>query len=284
MEATKKLFVLLCLFLTINQAISESEHMATFCNESSGNFTSNTTYNKNLNTLLSTLSNQSSFANYYNLTTGLASDTVHGMFLCTGDVNRTTCNACVKKATIEITKNCTNHREAIIYYFDCMVRYSDKFFLTTLETKPSIWWSSHDLVPKSYGKFGQRLSEKMGEVIVRSSLLSSSFSPYYLMDTTRFDNLYDLESIVQCSPHLDPTNCTTCLKLALQELTDCCGDQVWAFIFTPKCLVSFDTSTSSLPPLPPPSRSGSFSIRGNNKILGGMALAVAVWVFAFLGL
>ncbi|CAA0406736.1 unnamed protein product [Arabidopsis thaliana] len=286
METTKKLSVLLCLFFTMNQAISESdsdEHMATFCNDSSGNFTRNTTYNTNLNTLLSTLSNQSSFANYYNLTTGLGSDTVHGMFLCIGDVNRTTCNACVKNATIEIAKNCTNHREAIICYFSCMVRYSDKFFLSTLETKPNTYWSSDDPIPKSYDKFGQRLSDKMGEVIIRSSLLSSSFTPYYLMDTTTFDNLYDLESVVQCSPHLDPKNCTTCLKLALQELTQCCGDQLWAFIFTPKCLVSFDTSnSSSLPPLPPPSRSGSFSIRGNNKILVGMILAVSV--FTFLGL
>ncbi|XP_023635510.1 cysteine-rich repeat secretory protein 58 [Capsella rubella] len=291
MATTKKISALFCfsalfcLFFTINHAISESDHMKTFCDESSKNTTrNNTTYNTNLNTLLSTLSNQSSFANYYNLTTGLASDTVHGMFLCTGDVNRTTCNACVKKATIEIAKNCTNHREAIIYYVDCMVRYSDKFFLSTLETHPSYWWSSHDLIPKSFGKFGQRLSNKMGEVIVRSSLLSSSFTPYYVMDTTRFDDKYDLESIVQCIPYLDPKNCTTCLKLAFQELTECCGDQLWAFIFTPKCMVSFDTYTSSLPPLPPPSHSGTFWIRGDNKILGGMVLAVAFSVFALLGL
>ncbi|XP_019088324.1 PREDICTED: cysteine-rich repeat secretory protein 58-like isoform X2 [Camelina sativa] len=290
METTKKLSVLFCfsslfcLLFTTKQAISESAHMATVCTKSSGNTTRNTTYNTNLKTLLSTLSNQSSFANYYNLTTGLASDTVHGMFLCTGDVNRTTCNACVEKATIEISKNCTNHREAIIYSVDCLVRYSDKFFLSTLETKPSYWWSSGDLIPKSFGNFGQRLSKQMGEVTVRSSLMSSSFTPYYLMDTTRVDEQYDLESIVQCSPHLDPKNCTTCLKLAFQKLTQCCGDKLWAFIFTPKCMVSFDTYTSSLPPLPPPNRSGSLSIRENKKILGGMVLAVAVSVFALMGL
>lgn len=273
METTKKLSIffclssLLCLFFTMNQVISKSDHMETFCSDSSGNFTRNTTYSTNLNTLLSTLSNQSSLANYYNLTTGLASNTVYGMLLCTGDVNRTTCNDCVKTATIEIAKNCTNHREAIIYYFDCMVRYSDKFFLSTLETKPSTFWYATDSIPKSFGKFAQRLSDKMGEVIVRSSLLSSSFTPYYLMDTTRFDDKYDLESIVQCSPHLDPRNCTTCLKLALQELTQCCSDRLWAFIFTPKCLVSFDTTTSSLPPVTsPPNRSDSYSIRGEVSI------------------
>ncbi|EOA18808.1 hypothetical protein CARUB_v10007421mg [Capsella rubella] len=282
METTKKLLVLFCLFFIINQAISESEHMETFCNKSSTS--NNTAYNTNLNTLLSTLSNQSSSANYYNLTTGLASDKVHGMFLCIGDVNRTTCNACVKKATIEIAKNCTNHREAIIYYFSCMVRYSDKFFLSTLETKPNTFWSSTDPIPKSFGKFRQRLSDKMGEVIVRSSLLSSSVTPYYLQDTTRFDDHYDLESVVQCSPHLDPRNCTTCLKLAFQELTHCCGDQLWAFIFTPKCLVSFDTSNSSsnIIYFQRPKRSGSCSLKGNNKILGGMVLSVAASVFSLL--
>ncbi|XP_010436857.1 PREDICTED: cysteine-rich repeat secretory protein 58-like [Camelina sativa] len=147
METAKKLSALFCfsslfcLFFTINQAVSESEHMETFCNKPSRNTTSNnTTYDTNLNTLLSTLSNQSSFANYYNLTTGLASDTVHGMFLCIGDVNRTSCNACVKNATIEIAKN--------------------------------------------------------------------SLTPYYYMDVTRFDGSYDLGSLVQCSPHLDPEKCT----------------------------------------------------------------------------
>lgn len=104
----------------------------------------------------------------------------------------------------------------------------------------------------------------MGEVIVRSSILSSSLTPYYLMDTTRFDNVYDLKSIVQCTPYLDPGNCTTCLKLALQEMIDCCGDKRWAMIWTPKCLVSFDTYNSSLSPLPSPTHSGSFSIRGEH--------------------
>ncbi|KAJ4876220.1 Cysteine-rich repeat secretory protein 58 [Raphanus sativus] len=263
--------------------MSESDHMETFCNKPSGNFIRNSTYHTNLNALLSALSNQSSLANYYNLTTGLASDTVHGMFLCTGDVNRTTCNSCVKTATTEIAKNCTNNREAIIYYFDCMVRYSDKIFLSTLETQPNTLWWSTDLIPKTFGKFGERLSDKMGEVIVKSSMLSSSLTPYYLMDTTRFDNVYDLESIVQCTPYLDPGNCTTCLKLALQEMIDCCGDKRWAMIWTPKCLVSFDTYNSSLSPLPSPTHSGSFSIRGCNK-LGGMVLAVAASVLAFLGL
>ncbi|WZZ53682.1 hypothetical protein YC2023_053789 [Brassica napus] len=212
--------------------MSESDHMETFCNKTSGNFTRNSTYHTNLNALLSILSNQSSLDNYYNLTTGLASDTVHGMFLRTGDVNRTTCNFCVKTATTKISKNCTNSREAVIYYFDCMVRYSDRFFLSALETQPNTFLWSTDPTPTTFGKFRQSLADKMGEVIVRSSMLSSSRTPYYLMDMTRFDNLYDLESIVQCTPYLDPGNCTTCLKLALQEIIDCCSDKRWAMIWT----------------------------------------------------
>ncbi|EOA19060.1 hypothetical protein CARUB_v10007720mg [Capsella rubella] len=170
MDTPKKLCTLFCfaalfcLFFTINQTMSESDHMDTFCIKSSRNITHN---NTNLNTMLSTFRNQSSTVNYYNLTTGLASDTVYGMFLCTGDVNITTCHNCVKDATIEIAKNCTNHREAIIYYMDCMVHSIKK-----------------------------RLSKTMGEVIVRSSMLSSAFTPYYYMDETRFDGSYDIGSLV----------------------------------------------------------------------------------------
>uniref|UniRef100_A0A1J3FB80 Cysteine-rich repeat secretory protein 59 n=1 Tax=Noccaea caerulescens TaxID=107243 RepID=A0A1J3FB80_NOCCA len=183
-----------------------------------------------------------------------------------GDVNITTCNACVKTATIEIVKNCTNHKEAIIYYFDCMVRYSDKFFLSTLETLPNSIWMSVDHIPKSLRPCRERLSDKMGEVIVRSSMLSSALTSYYYMDVTRFDGSYDLDSLVQCSPHLDPGNCTTCLKLALQEIKECCSNQLWAMILTPKCFVNFYVTTSSLPPLPSSNRSGSFSINGTSYL------------------
>lgn len=258
---------LLCLLFTTNQTMSESDHMDTFCIESSANFTRNSTYHTNLNTLLSTLSNQSSFSSYYILTTGLASDTVHGSFLCTGDVNRTTCNTCVKAATIEIAKNCTNKREAIIYYIDCMVRYSDKYFFLDLDTYPySLWWSD-DPTPKKLGNFGEKLSKKMLEVIDLASLLSTSYTPYYQMDVTQYEGSYDLSSIAQCNPHLDAINCTVCLKIAWKDITDCCNNSLWAATFSPDCFVSFDiSSTSVLPPPPPPpekqKRSDSFSIRG----------------------
>lgn len=78
-----------------------------------------------------------------------------------------------------------------------MVRYSDKFLLSALGTQANTFLWSTDRIPKTIGKLRQRLSDKMGEIIVRSSMLSSSLTPYYLMDTTRFVNLYDLQSIVQ---------------------------------------------------------------------------------------
>ncbi|RID65965.1 hypothetical protein BRARA_D01135, partial [Brassica rapa] len=156
---------LFCLLITTNQTMSGSDHMDNFLQQNI----------RKLHSQLNQVSNQSSLANYYNLTTGLASDTVHGMFLCTGDVNRTTCNSCVKTATIEITKNCTNN---------------------PLGTQANTFLWSTDRIPKTIGKLRQRLSDKMGEIIVRSSMLSSSLTPYYLMDTTRFVNLYDLQSIV----------------------------------------------------------------------------------------
>ncbi|EFH46903.1 hypothetical protein ARALYDRAFT_493849 [Arabidopsis lyrata subsp. lyrata] len=267
METTKKLSALFCfaslfcLYFTNNQTMSESDHMDTFCIKSSRNITHNTTYNTNLNTMLSTFRNKSSIVNYYNLTTGLASDTVYGMFLCTGDVNITTCNACVKNATIEIVKNY-------------------KFFLSTLETKPYSIWSADDPIPKTLGPFRKRLLKKMGEVIVRSSMLSSALTPYYYLDVTRFDGSYDLDSLVQCSPHLNPENCTICLEYALQEIIDCCSDKFWAMIFTPNCFVNYYITTPPLPPLPSPyHHSGSFSIRGNNEIFWGMTLAALVFTF-----
>ncbi|KAL0741651.1 hypothetical protein Bca4012_083164 [Brassica carinata] len=134
--------------------MSESDHLETFCNKLSGNFTLISTYHTNLNALLPTLSNQYSLANYYNLTTGLASDT-----------------------SKDLMTNVLVHRRRQQENLQLL----HKFFLSTLETHPNTFWWSTDPIPKKIGKFKQRLLIKWVKFIVRSSMLSSSLTPYYLI-------------------------------------------------------------------------------------------------------
>ncbi|KAL1192013.1 Cysteine-rich repeat secretory protein 4 [Cardamine amara subsp. amara] len=300
----------LSLLFSTDQTISQPDHMSTFCNQFSDNFTRTSSYRTNRETLLSSLRDRSSLGTYSNATTGLSPNTVRGMFLCRGDITRTSCSDCVQTATLEIAKNCTFQKEAFIFYEECMVRYSDFSFFTLVEDRPYTIRYSLTSAPNS-ARFGQTLSDKMDELIIRATSSSSSSStPYFVEDqerVTQFEGSYDLDSIVQCSPDLDPSNCTVCLKLAVQEVLDCCSRSRRAQIFTPKCLLRYEASAlpSPPPPSPPPpppspplllpspplltrppnvpSFSGSFSTKGNG-IFGRIFTAVMIaYVLALLG-
>uniref|UniRef100_A0A1J3DWT6 Cysteine-rich repeat secretory protein 9 n=1 Tax=Noccaea caerulescens TaxID=107243 RepID=A0A1J3DWT6_NOCCA len=247
------LFVLLFSLLS-HQTMSQPEHMFTFCNPSN-NFTQTSPYETNRDNLLSSLRNSSSLGTYSNDTIGLSPDTVYGMFLCRGDINATSCSDCVLTATTEIVTNCTLNKRAVIYYEECMVRYSNVSFFSELEVRPSIVLYLDRLVPNPK-RFNQTLSDKFNQLILNVS--SSSLIPYFVEDqerVTQAEGSYDLESMVQCSPDLDQFNCTVCLTVAFLRASTCCGLPSFAQVFTPKCLLRYTVSglpSSPLSPTSPP--------------------------------
>ncbi|KAL1192016.1 Cysteine-rich repeat secretory protein 9 [Cardamine amara subsp. amara] len=237
-----------------------NELMDTFCNPSN-NFTQTSSYETNRDTVLSTLRESSSLGTFSNVTIGLSPDTVYGMFLCRGDINTTSCSDCVQTATIKIATNCTLNKRAVIYYEHCMVRYSNVSFFSELEVRPGIVLFTVRSAPNS-NQFNQTLSDKFNQLIL--NITSSSLIPYFLKDQERViqpEGSYELESMVQCSPDLDSSNCTVCLRFAFSSVSTCCGSPSFAQVFTPKCLLRYQTSVlpspppspSTLPPLSPSS-------------------------------
>lgn len=258
---------LFCLFFSLlsYQTMSQPQHLLTFCDTLSDNFTQNSSYKSNRETLLSSLRDGSSLGTYSNATIGLSPDTVYGMFLCRGDITKTSCSDCVKTATLEITQNdCTYTKKAIIYYEECMVRYSNVSFFTLVEDGPYVARYALSSFPTSFlSSFQQTLSDKVEQLIILTASNSSlsSVTPYYVKDKSRvngFDGSYTLDTMVQCSPDLDPANCGVCLRLALQGVSGCCTNARFAQFWLPKCFLKYDTTGGGLPT--PQSPSGSSSI------------------------
>ena len=135
-----------------------------------------------------------------------------------------------------------------------MVRYSNVSFFSVLEVRPSIVRYSLRSAPNS-DTFNETLADKFIQLILNIS--SSSLVPYFVEDqerVTQAEGSYEFESMVQCSPDLDRFNCTVCLRFALLRVSTCCGSPSSALIFTPKCLLRYQTSAlpSPSPPLSPP--------------------------------
>ncbi|XP_010553515.1 PREDICTED: cysteine-rich repeat secretory protein 4-like [Tarenaya hassleriana] len=266
------------LVFTTNTTMSQPKYMFTFCNQLRDNFTSTALYESNRDTVLSNLRLRSSLASYSNATSGLNPNMVRGMFLCRGDISQTTCQDCVTTANLQIVRNCTSSddEEAFIFYEECMVRYSDWSFFSVNEDRPYILRYAVTSAPDTVS-FGLRLSEKMNELIGKVS--NGSPTPYFVKDRERvigFEGSYYMDSIVQCSPDLDQMNCTVCLRLAFQEMSGYCSQCQWAQIFTPKCLLRFETTSLGSPSI----GSGSFNMKG--KGIRGIVVPAVASLFVIL--
>ncbi|KAG2302916.1 hypothetical protein Bca52824_031567 [Brassica carinata] len=137
-------------------------------------------------------------------------------------------------------------KEAVIYYEEFMVRYSDVSFSKVVDSTPYVAKYSNVSFTSLLFAFRRVLSDKVEQLIILTaskSSLSSSTS-YYFKDRTQVNQLesYPLDTMVQCSPDLDPGNCGVCLRLAVKEMTECCNNARWAHIFLPKCLLKYDTT------------------------------------------
>ncbi|CAA7053897.1 unnamed protein product [Microthlaspi erraticum] len=264
--------------------MSQPYHMNTYCDRDE--FTRTSSYGSNRDTVLSNLRNSSSLGTYSNATTGLTPNKVYGMFLCRGDINTTSCSDCVHKATREAAKNCTNKKEAFIFYDMCMVRYSDFSFFTLVEDMSSV--TVHSLIPSANTSqfFNGILPGKLKDLILRVSL--SSPIPYFVEDQERvtlLERAYDVKAMVQCSPDLDPRNCTVCLGRAVRDLSGCCGNNsqvVWAQSFLPKCLVYYNIS--GLQPNQQPPNVVSLGFKKGDEGFGRIFIAImTAYVLALLG-
>lgn len=58
----------------------------------------------------------------------------YGLFLCRGDVSNSACQTCVSLARDYITRYCSTGTSAIVWYNECMLRYSNINFFGVAQT------------------------------------------------------------------------------------------------------------------------------------------------------
>ncbi|XP_027360883.1 putative receptor-like protein kinase At4g00960 [Abrus precatorius] len=227
-------------------------YIGTYCND-------NTTYapqsrlGANLNVLLHSLTTNASQQQdgYYMTIMGFGTtDAVNGVFLCRGDVNATTCQHCVADAAGEITRRCPNQTEAVIWYEECLVRYTNKYFkyysiVPRLNPRDGKNVSGVDL-----GRFNQSLFGLLNELATEAAN-SPSAKKFATgeVELTRSQTVYGLG---QCTADITNYQCETCLRNAIGTLPACCSSRQGASALLASCFVRYQlypfysmTATSS---------------------------------------
>ncbi|XP_031251355.1 cysteine-rich receptor-like protein kinase 25 [Pistacia vera] len=227
--------------------------------------TSNIAFSTNLNQTLSSLISNATLSNgFYNTSTGGlldGSDKAYGLFLCRGDIAPDLCQSCVKAASENIITLCPEEKEAIIWYDECMLRYSNRTIFADIEEDPGYCMANMNNV-SNVNQFKESLDGLMNSLI-KEAVGSSKFFATEDVNFTTFTRLYGL---AQCTPDIFSSECNICLDACVGEISDCCYGKEGGRVYRPGCNIRFEIypfysqppppppppPPSTLPPVPPP--------------------------------
>ncbi|XP_010448761.1 PREDICTED: cysteine-rich receptor-like protein kinase 8 isoform X2 [Camelina sativa] len=287
-------------FLTSFRASAQNPiYLGRFCPNTT-TYSRNSTYFTNLKTLLSSLSsrNASYSTGFQNATWGQSPNRVTGIFLCRGDCSPEVCRSCVTFAVNETLTRCPYEREVVLYYDQCMLRYSHRNILSTLTYDGHLFMQNMNNISSNQNQielFIATVSSSMNRAATEAVKSSRNF---YTIKTelTKFQTFYGL---LQCTPDLTRQDCMSCL---LHSVGGMSLYRIGARLLYPSCNARYELyafynetgiKTPSPPPLPsspplqspvstPPVISPSLPGKGGNSNMLVVAIVVLIIVAVLL--
>ncbi|KAF8009562.1 hypothetical protein BT93_J0538 [Corymbia citriodora subsp. variegata] len=257
-----------------------------------GNFTANSTYGANLNTLLTSVVAAANATTvdygFYNLSAGGSPDeTVNAIALCRGDVGVANCRSCLNDSAPKIARRCPRQKEAIICYDYCMLRYSNRSIFGVMETSPAFKRWNNKNVTNNVNKFNQVLRNLMDGL--RDRAVSGNSTRKFAVGNATAPNFLTLFGLLQCTPDLSQQDCNGCLVRAISRIPPCCNQKKGGRVIFPSCNIRFevypffDASAYESPPSPPqspvsppPPPSNNTSIKGKDTNSDRIALIITI--------
>ncbi|XP_017234642.1 cysteine-rich receptor-like protein kinase 44 [Daucus carota subsp. sativus] len=253
-----------------------------------GNYTTNSLYDRNLGTALAKLYSNANTSNsgFYNASVGKDSDKVNALVLCRGDVQPGICRSCVRDAVDKIRKLCPNQKEAVEWYDECMLRYSNDSVINNPVNEPTreMFNAKNATDAVQFSKDRKALLDEVREEAIVQKFATRNMS-------TGTDGKSTIYGLMQCTPDLDIDGCHDCLDDALEEIADGSGT-IGGQVLKPSCRLRFEITPfynettivfapSPQPqPSPPPPSSSS---HGKDNITRIVIITVVVIVgFAVL--
>ncbi|KAL5070210.1 hypothetical protein RYX36_021097 [Vicia faba] len=264
------LLLLVFLFLWLTSITSTTSSLsptynAIYCpNNATFESNNNTVLKTNLNVLLSSLVSNATLggADSYSTFMGFGSTNavngiVNGVFLCRGDVNSTMCQNCVTTAATNITRLCPNKTESIIWFDECMLRYTNHYYSPT------------SIVPRANLNNGKNITSSKFDIFngmllsFLDRLASKAANPQTVKQFATGEDNFNLSisnssvyGLAQCVNGLTSDQCEQCLVNASRTLLTCCEGKQGARALLAWCNIRYDSykfynttdDSSSLPP------------------------------------
>ncbi|KAG5541648.1 hypothetical protein RHGRI_021476 [Rhododendron griersonianum] len=232
------LFLHLILLNIVGLTVSQPDFLSSTYISESGNYSTDSTYQTNLETLLSSLSSRTDRYGFYSSSVGDNPDIVNAIVLCRGDVDLDSCHSCIDNATMKLPQLYPNYKAAIGWYDYCMLRYSDKSIKGILATYPLlVMWNVGNA--SSVNQFNWALGSFLGGLRVQAA--SGGDHRKFETENTPTVSNQTIYGLMQCTPDLNETDCNDCLQNATDLVPQYLGDKIGGRILTPSCTLRYET-------------------------------------------
>ncbi|XP_028788534.1 cysteine-rich receptor-like protein kinase 10 [Neltuma alba] len=278
-----QLFLLLCLVI-ISIARIKGQYTC-----SPTTYAQKSTFQTNVNHLLSSLSSNSNQSDgFYNTTvTGQENNpntTAYGMFQCLGYVTVQTCQKCVSDGSKYILQQCPNNTGATGWYRNqCWLRYSNQYFFSQTEEYPRlVYYNVNNATDTT--RFMNLVGETLRGIAKEAS---EGGSKKFKTKTVDYDAFQTLYTMAQCTPDVSEIDCLMCLSNSISNLPICCNGKVGGVTLTPSCYLRYETypfypEPAPPPALPPPAPSPGSTSKEKRRISAGIIIAIAVPTVTFI--
>ncbi|KAK4258893.1 hypothetical protein QN277_005290 [Acacia crassicarpa] len=239
MASSHKIFLLFFFITFLHFPTTQAQTNLDSSCSSNKTFAANSAFQSDRTTLLSSLaSNNTTDTEFYNATVSSGGDTAYGLFMCRGDVNLTTCHQCVVNATQRLPSECRSSKEAIIWYDECLLRYSNRSFFSTVDTRPRVGLLNTGNVPNqaSFMRTLYDTMNKTADVAAKPAVGKKK----YATGTANFSAFQTVYCMAQCTPDLSPSDCRRCLSGTIGDLDWCCDGKQGGRVLYPSCNVRYE--------------------------------------------
>ncbi|XP_058760075.1 cysteine-rich receptor-like protein kinase 25 isoform X2 [Vicia villosa] len=235
-------YILVSIFLYFATIKAQNSPFFLYRNCSTNLTTTSSLFETNLRTLLSSFSSKATGnIEFFNTTIPAInpSDSVYGLFMCRGDVPSLVCHECIHDAIQQLSSQCSFSKQAVIWYNECMLRYSDNYFFSSVDKSGFSLTNTADV--SNTKTFVPLLSSFMNQTADEAaSPPSGDKNKKFATNETRVSEFETLYCLAQCTPDLSPNDCRTCLSSAIEELPTCCNGKVGGRYLNPSCNVRYE--------------------------------------------
>lgn len=214
-------------------------------NCSSNNGTLNDSFSSNLTALLSTLSSiATSKISFYKTS---SDSTVNGLFMCRGDISPALCQLCVQNATQRISSECPTSKEAIIWYDQCLLRYSYRSLLSSSANTSAPKFHQFNMASNPNPNQLQRfftwtLADTLYQQVTFDQGDSSTIENYRT-SSVKLNDDQTIYALAQCTLDLSDDHCYNCLdNIFRYEIPWCCLASPEGKVLYPSCYMMFGLS------------------------------------------